>query len=372
MAEAALYSNLDEPPFPYELVADALSWVPTYIDAQSPKRGRSLYQVRYFDALLNTVLVFARARTSALVGTADISGCQALAKRLNQILSSLPKEIGARHRIEIVERGRSDVWITCCHSPRFIWKRRLTHREVGLNLDFAAPGHIRSRRTIPVVSSRIVEVSGPIHTSIVSENIRLDYIDDRVMRSVEEFNQRKTAFFNSTMIRLKLPYRFEHFFEFAETGQHVAETMKSATPPSTEWWHRHYYFLGDLLPYRMTFCSRESRIELYWPVIKQVYDFQRTLDESLTQIPPEFSEDLENIFTLVYRNTQPYIFHSTNPTSASSSTPLSPTELQEHISALLRNLVIDIEQLIRNFSCGTVDKDIQRSGLYCLLSVMSE
>ena len=57
----------------------------------------------------------------------------------SRITSPMPKEIGARqHEIEIVEHGHSDVWITCRHSPRFIWKRCLNHHEAGLNLDFAA------------------------------------------------------------------------------------------------------------------------------------------------------------------------------------------------------------------------------------------
>ena len=235
MAEAALYSNSAEPPFPFEVVGDALSWVPAYIDRQCTKRGRNIYQARRFEALLNTLLVFTRARTSALFGTADISLCQEFAKRLNRILRSLPKEIGARHEIEVVERGQSNVWITCRHSPRFIWKRRLNHCEVGLNLDFAAPGHIRPSRNCPAVVSHIVEISGPVHASIVIENIRLDYVDDRVMQTVEAFNQHKTALFNSTMVRLKLPYRFDHFLSSSETEQHVAETMRLATPPSSEW-----------------------------------------------------------------------------------------------------------------------------------------
>jgi hypothetical protein len=126
------------------------------------------------------------------------------------ILRSLPKEIGARrHEIALVERGHSDVWITCRHSPRFIWKRRLNHHEAGLNLDFAAPGHIRPSRSCPAVTSRIIEVSGSLHADIVTEIIRLDYADDRAMRAVEDFNQRKTALFNSTMVRLNLPHRFD-------------------------------------------------------------------------------------------------------------------------------------------------------------------
>jgi len=53
--------------------------------------------------------------------------------------------------------------------------------------------------------------------------------------------------------------------------------MRLAKPPSSEWWNGHYYFVGHVLPYNMTFCSRESRFELYWQVIQQVYDFEENL-----------------------------------------------------------------------------------------------
>ena len=93
----------------------------------------------------------------------------------------------------------------------------------------------------------------------------------------------------------------------------------------------------------MTFCSRESRFELYWQVIQQVYDFEANLP--FYQIVPEFSEDLEKVLGIAYRNTQPYVPHSI---SASSSAPLFP-ELSAQISELLRSLGIDNEELLSRF-----------------------
>jgi hypothetical protein len=193
------------------------------------------------------------------------------------------------------------------------------------------------------------------------------------MQTVEAFNQHKTALFNSTMVRLKLPYRFDHFLRTSETEQHVAETMRLATPPSSEWWNGHYYFVGHVLPYDMTFCSQESRFEQYWPVIQQVYDFEAKLP--FNQIVPEFSEDLEKVLAVVYRNTQPYVLHSilsSSSSSSSSSTPSPPTELGEQISELLRSLVIDSDQLLRNFPYDRRYEDIRRSGVYCLWKATSE
>jgi hypothetical protein len=145
--------------------------------------------------------------------------------------------------------------------------------------------------------------------------------------------------------------------------------MRLATPPSSEWWNEHYYFVGHVLPYGMTFCSRESRFELYWPVIQQVYDLEAKLP--FNKLVPEFSEDLEKVLAIVYRNTQPYVLHSTK--SSSSSTPSPPTELGEQISELLRTLVIDTsEQLLSTFQDERRYQDIRRSGLYCLWKATSE
>jgi len=67
MAEAALCFNRVELPFPFELVGETLSWVPAYIEHKCPKRGRNIYHAGQLDALLNTLLFFTRARTSALL-----------------------------------------------------------------------------------------------------------------------------------------------------------------------------------------------------------------------------------------------------------------------------------------------------------------
>ena len=91
--------------------------------------------------LINTVLVFARCRTSALqlFTNVDRPMYQPFVVRLNNVLHSLPSKSNATyHELEIVERNNSAIFVTTRRSPRFIWKQKLTHQEVGLNLDYAA------------------------------------------------------------------------------------------------------------------------------------------------------------------------------------------------------------------------------------------
>lgn len=68
MALRRLYHNEEEPLFPYQEVASKLDWLPEFL-----ANNVSMTYVEYdhpptFAPLLDTVLVFARARTSALHG----------------------------------------------------------------------------------------------------------------------------------------------------------------------------------------------------------------------------------------------------------------------------------------------------------------
>src|SRR5271169_2435591 len=145
MAEEALYKNVHEPKFPFELVINRIKWLPAYLSSIEKKpfevvgreRSRNL---DLFPCILDTVLVWARARTAALHPNQDFKVCRSLVSRLNSVL----EEVGPKalyHKLEIVNRGQ-DYFVTCRNSPRFNWKSRLTHLEIGRNLDFAASGHL--------------------------------------------------------------------------------------------------------------------------------------------------------------------------------------------------------------------------------------
>lgn len=82
MAEAALYGNLREPQFPFKAAADALKWVPAYIDSLTPERRRHGAQACDFGVLVNTLLVLLRTRTSVLFSNELLDVCSEFVTRL--------------------------------------------------------------------------------------------------------------------------------------------------------------------------------------------------------------------------------------------------------------------------------------------------
>ena len=80
MAEKALYENSNEPCFPFELIRARLAWLPAYLSAN----------LNYdLDPLLNTVLVFARARTATLQDMRMWNMVQSFVKCLNAAADSV-------------------------------------------------------------------------------------------------------------------------------------------------------------------------------------------------------------------------------------------------------------------------------------------
>jgi len=290
MAELELYGNANEPPFPYEAIANSLSWVPKYIDQLTPRRGRNLYHARLYDILINVLLVFARARTSALFANREIPIARSFVRRLNSLLASFPN--ASHHSLEIIERSHTTFFIVCKNSPRFIWKYPLSHREVGLNLDFVAAGHFGVETK--AISARIFEVTGGNHISIFNEAVYLEYCD---MPKVRDFCERQTALFNLTMVRLKLPYQFSlHWWNSKDTSEEVARVMASDQPPSTDWWEANYLFIKEL-PYDAAFCEKDSPFQEYWRALRLLYEFVLSLHPSLDFIRPvEYSQELEDLF----------------------------------------------------------------------------
>src|ERR1700737_4168697 len=132
MAEQALYGNSAEPTFPFDAVRDRLSWLPCYLADNISNPAFDL------EPLLNTILVFARARTSTLQNMASWNHVRRLVKRLNAVVDSVPG--ASHHKVELVRRGPY-YFVTCSRSPRFNWSVHLTQRDVGRNLDMFASGH---------------------------------------------------------------------------------------------------------------------------------------------------------------------------------------------------------------------------------------
>src|SRR6266496_3672469 len=79
MAEGILYSNFAEPLFPFNLVVPTLAWLPAYLSAIDLDHQPA----SVFFAILDTIFVFARARTSALHCIEYFAQFKSLASLLN-------------------------------------------------------------------------------------------------------------------------------------------------------------------------------------------------------------------------------------------------------------------------------------------------
>lgn len=144
MAEHVLYGNTAEPTFPFDLVTPKLKWLAPYLAEREPSTNQfnpTKYDKIIFVPLLNTVLVFGRARTASLGNADDLELCRGLVKRLNAVLVEAGPE-ASYHKLEIVRRDITGFQITCANSPRFNWNMKLTQADPGRNLDFFAPGQI--------------------------------------------------------------------------------------------------------------------------------------------------------------------------------------------------------------------------------------
>ena len=273
MAEQALYGYNDDPEFPYEYIAKHISWVPEFIDNLTPDRARHGRQAHCYHFLINILLVFCRARTSTIVNPEYYrprlhTVFRDFLARLNRILDTVPDNGGRLHRLELFRYTRRIWFVTTKYSPRFIWKQKLTHREVGLNLDYYGAGHLIPNSLHPAPSpptkyvSSIVEISGNAYVGIVIENLFPDYVPDLTL--AQDFFRRKDDLLNTSMIRLNLPYRFKWFWELPGTANEIDQVLQKNTPPSKSWWEDHVYSIN--VPTKrgcsfraMTFCSTTSQ-----------------------------------------------------------------------------------------------------------------
>ena len=275
MAEQHLYANEQEPVFPYRLVLPHLSWLPEFLASNVTTSAEpSKLLPPSIAPIIDTLLVFTRARTSALHGFHHYRLCQTLVVRLNVVL----RLVGATsHRIELVKRGPAQFFITSTKSPRFCWDTRLTHRIIGQNLDYFAPGHITDGSQ-PVRGS-ILFIEKQSLKAITAELVILSVLEDPVVRTeMEWFNDTRQSLYNRSMEGLGLSYRFKWVFNSAEARENVIATMKAPTPPPSAWWEANCYFVNGygfpgLVQEPSPFCSFASHHQLWWPMIQRAFTF---------------------------------------------------------------------------------------------------
>jgi hypothetical protein len=277
MAEDALYGNYLESKFPFDLVIPRLTWLPAYLSAKNATPSGESSNLNSANVpLLDVVLVFARARTSAMHSMEHFAACQSLAILLNAELQAIGEE-ARYHRLEIVRRGPTLFFVTCVNSPRFNWRTHLTHLDVGRNLDYLAAGHIFGPPYPPRALCQLFERTSM--KPFAGEFVLLESVnDDLVRQRLIYFNKTKEALFNDVMQRFGLTYRFKSTLitpQKAATAHHFV--IANRLPPSKDWWEDNCIFVDGNgmsgIPPALRFCTFDSKFHQYWPLIQYMHRF---------------------------------------------------------------------------------------------------
>jgi hypothetical protein len=261
MAEAYLYGNLADPQLPFDSVLPSLSWLSNEVEKYSTQSLIS------FEVIINILLVFGCARTSALLVnlTTDF---YPFITRLNDalVVSHQPS-----FRLEVEEFYMGD-WVFRHNNPRFIRKHRLTPREVGQNLDIFSAGNIDSiADDEEKIYIQIYEIESwtPVTAEVVLTRC-LGSHDERL----SNFTDTKVKLFNGVFEKLGLRYRFEWFVGLLP--QNAEEVMTSSVPPSPEWWSKNWIYIAMYSVGRRSHLRNIfERYEQHWPVITAFWQFHR-------------------------------------------------------------------------------------------------
>lgn len=240
-----------------QLTEGNLGWLGGYLKEHILRPEEDL------EPLLNTVLVFTRARTATLQNVSSWKQVSSLAKKLN---ASLDVD-QSHHRLELVRRGPKTYFVTCANSPRFNWKVSLSHQDVGENLDYFAPGHMAWDTKDMKAIVYMVETSS--FEGLTGEWVLLDYLDDERCRvEWKRFNRVREALFNEVLAKLGLEYRVKCLVVYPGMVEAVQKVMVQSKPPSPKWWENYCYFVnGFLFPgipqqCNLAFCGFDTNYEM--------------------------------------------------------------------------------------------------------------
>src|SRR5271170_6934659 len=192
MAENILYGNVNEFPFPFELVVPELTWLPTYLANAEPSTVDNIdkWWEKYYNfrLMLNTILVWAGARTATLENTLLVQKVKPLILKLNAVLAT-SASTGRKQKLVLVPRGLN-VFITRENNPRFNWDSRPTQLQIGRNLDYSAAGHMFSPPYPPRGSMDMIERT--TNLQLYGECFLLDSLMDESARvEFQRFNDTK-------------------------------------------------------------------------------------------------------------------------------------------------------------------------------------
>ena len=274
MAELALYGNSTEPEYPFDRVVRNLEWLGPYLSSREKAKGDTPDDLDFFASLLDTILVWSRARTAGFQRNVHYPDCKELALMLDASLQQAGEPRYYR-RLKFVRCGKTQFFVTCRNSPRFIWKPRFTHLDIGRNIDYCAAGHIGGAG--PRASAKFLERT-TLHF-FGAEVVYFEALQDPIAKERWiNFNRAKEQLYNETMERLGLKYRFKLFFEFPQTHREIESVMMQTTPPTAEWWEDNCLLLstiGEMGPGRIgaLFCDFRTRYVEYWELIRCIYSF---------------------------------------------------------------------------------------------------
>jgi hypothetical protein len=157
-----------------------------------------------------------------------------LVESLNTVLDQAGED-AAYHRLELVPRI-SQLFITCRNSPRFNWKSRPTHLEIGQNLDFSVAGHVFHNPGPAGGRVGVDYVERITGRQIVAETVSYDMLlaDPASLDRFKLFCYRKEALFNQTMEHLGLECRFKCHIHYPQQIEMMQPAMDSSIPPTQE------------------------------------------------------------------------------------------------------------------------------------------
>jgi hypothetical protein len=263
--ERHLYGYTADPELSLPDLAPRLDWLPSRLAAAE-------HSHHDFEMMLNTVLVFAGARTSTIGGHGQLDLTRSLVADLNSTLTS---DEYPQFAIEIVFKGPEPFCVTRSQSPRFDWSLRLTHLQVGRNLDYFAAGHIDQKGGTRAIMDFIERETV---SQLWGEMAPCDLIDHiEFYEAWCSFSNRREEIINGALCELGLKYRVSWSLLSPKQTEMMQLVMQNPKPPSDDWWHRNWNLVNFPPPYdRSSFyliARPATRFRVHWEFLQFVYNF---------------------------------------------------------------------------------------------------
>jgi hypothetical protein len=199
----------------------------------------------------------------------------------------------------------------------------MSHCDIGRNLDYFAPGHMRTDPNEKTCAVIFIEKRSL--RAIIAEAVFLHTLDNECIRDeFQRYNDARVRLFNSAMEQLGLDYQFKCVVMTPNMPELIALTMANPRPPPPGWWDDNCYFVngamfpGVLSDTRFNFCGYKSKYDRYWPLIRLTFHFAlgykryeyyhstestywTSMERLLLRIKSICEQDIVEDFTTVFR-----------------------------------------------------------------------